>query len=265
MEIQGIQVSNLPNGAHFNFMEEVAALIAAHQAAAERVAAVLAPFRAALTEEDAALKISAKSLTTDRITAADRERDRLFSLVKGIVGNWRNHPDPALAEAAARLWQSIADYAITPSMQLDRETGLLTNLVADWQSTLAAQVAALHLTETVAALAARNDEVKALTAARADEYTLRYSRNLRTARLATDDAYRALVRRINAYLELGETDTFGPIAERLNTRITGYKQQVLRQSASHTTTPGGAPDTPVTPPTGGGDAGGDNTDEDVLS
>lgn len=237
MQIQGITLTNLPNGAHFNLMDEVAqrlaALIADDAVARERVAQLTEAFNAALATEDEALKVSQKSLLTDAIADADAARDSLISLLKGLVDNWFRHPDPAMSTAAATLRQSLRDYGIDPSMQLDKETGLITNLVQDWQTTLAPQVATLFLTDTVGALKAKNDEVKELTARRADEYALRYSRNLRAARLATDDAYRAIIRRINAWLEIGADTVFDDFATYLNTRLTGYKQQVLRQSASY--------------------------------
>lgn len=262
--IQGIQASSLPNGAHYNFMQEVATAISADTPAATALGAIFTAFTAALATEDAALKVSQKSFLTDDINAADTGRDRFLSIANGVLNAWERHPDPVIAARARRLRQSLRDYGIDPNMQLDKETGLLSNLITDWQGPLREDVAALALTETVEAMRVKNEEVKTLVARRADEYTLRYSHNLRAARLATDEAYRTLIRRINAYLEIGADDTFTALAGHLNTRIISYKQQVLRQPTSvrggSTST---APSTPSTPPSGGGDNTGDG--DDVLS
>lgn len=279
MEIQKIQLDHLPNGAHFNLMEEVstalAALVAADEAVRTRVEALFNAFRTALATEDTALKVSQKSLLTDDITAADTDRDRYYSMLKGLVQNWRHHPDTAVSAAADVLWQSLRDYAIDPAMQMDKETGLLTNLVGDWQTTHADRVAALHLTDIVEQLRVRNEAVKTLVARRADEYALRSSRNLRAARLATDDAYRALVRRCNAHLEIGDAPALAPFAAHLNTRITAYKQQVLHQPATKGNGGTGSGNgNPVTPPAenpgsgekpgSGSNPGGGDQNEDVL-
>lgn len=249
--IQGIQTSSLPNGAHFNFMEEVHLALNADEAARTRLAQLFTDFAAALATEDQALKVSQKSLLTDNITQADTDRDRLLSLLKSLVKTWKDHPDEAIAADARILAQSLADYGINPSMQLDKESGLLTNLIDDWQTKLKTHVEALHLADTVTKLKEKNELVKSLVAQRADEYTQRYTHNLRAARLATDNAYRALVRRINAYQEIGADEVFEAFAAHINMRITGYKQQVLHQPASVRT--GGTttttkPAKPVTPP-----------------
>lgn len=81
---------------------------------------------------------------------------------------------------------------------------------------------------------------------------------LRAARLVTDEAYRAAIKRVNAYLEIDEDNTFNDFANYMNTRIAHYKQQVLKQPASKVPDdkPIITPDDPTDPPVvepGGGD------------
>lgn len=257
MEIQGIQVSSLPNGAHFNFMEEVTTRLNGDTAARDKISAKFTALTNALKVEDEALKISQKSLLTDDITEADSARDKLYRILKGMVENWIKHPDPAINKAAVILKQSIKDYNIDPNGQMDKETGLLTNLIGDWETKLKDQVSALYLTSTLADLKAKNELLKSLVEKRTDEYTVRNSRNLRAARLITDEAYRAVIKRVNAYLEIGEDSAFNDFANYMNTRIVHYKQQVLKQSAGKVPDdkPVITPDDPVTPPVDNPDSG----------
>lgn len=259
MEIQGIQLSSLPNGAHFTFMEEVITRLNNDTAAKNKLSTKFTALTDAMRAEDEALKISQKSLLTDDITDADTARDKLYIILKGLVDNWLKHPDPAIKKSAVILKQSLKDYNINPNGQMDKETGLLTNLIDDWETKLKEHVAALFLTSTLAELKAKNELLKSLVEQRADEYTVRNSRKLREARLIADEAYRGVIKRVNAYLEIGEDNIFNDFANYMNTRIAHYKQQVLKQPAGKVPDdkPIITPDDPVTPPVDNPDGGGD--------
>ena len=65
---------------------------------------------------------------------------------------------------------------------------------------------------------------------------------MKTARSASDDAYRALVKMVNALaLVFGETD-YADFIDYVNTEITHYKREVLGQKATATTTGGTSTD-----------------------
>ena len=79
------------------------------------------------------MKLSRKSLLTDDIAEADAKRDSLYSGYKKAVQGFLNLPVEAMAQAAKVLNQHLKDYGIDPKMQLDRETGMLINFIADWR------------------------------------------------------------------------------------------------------------------------------------
>ena len=61
---------------------------------------------------------------------------------------------------------------------------------------------------------------------------------LKTARTASDNAYRALVKMVNALaLVFGEKD-YAPFIDYVNTEITHYKREVLGQKSSAPSTSG---------------------------
>ena len=79
---------------------------------------------------------------------------------------------------------------------------------------------------------------------------------MKAARTASDEAYRQLVKMVNALaLVFGEAD-YADFIDYVNTEIVHFKREVLNQKASTTTAPSDSPETPSapsTPSTGGGD------------
>ncbi|MBP3365570.1 MAG: hypothetical protein J6K96_01115, partial [Treponema sp.] len=198
-EIGSIFLGNMNNAAHFLFVSNMAERAEKDAAVAEKCAAQVAALRSAVTAEDENLQVSAKSLTTDRIAAADRLRDQLYAGYKKAVAGYAEFPASEMAEAAAALQQHIRDYKIDTQAQLDKETGLLVNFVQDLEGRLAEQVKTLSLTAFVAQLKAANEEVHELTGQRTDERSARTAGALKAARAASDGAYRELVSHVNAH------------------------------------------------------------------
>lgn len=103
-----------------------------------------------------------------------------------------------MATAAKELDQHMTDYAINPQMQLDKETGMMFNFNADLVGKYAEQVSKLGPTMYVTAMKEANDKLHKLTTQRTDERALQVSGTLKAAHTETDEAYRNLVKRVNA-------------------------------------------------------------------
>ena len=138
-------------------------------------------------------------MLTDEISDADRERDQLLSGYRAAVKGFRNVSVLAMADAAKVLWQNLKDYKIDPSMQLERETGLINNLIDDCEKKYAAQVTQLSLTPYVTVLKAANAKVESLLVQRTEIKSTQVLGALRLARLQSDAAYRLLVKIVNPW------------------------------------------------------------------
>ena len=227
-EIQSIFLGNLNNAAHFMFVSNMAERAEKDSAVSEKCKAQVAALREAVTAEDENLQISAKSLTTDKIAAADRLRDQLYAGYKKAVAGYVNFPVEEMADAAKALNQHIKDYKIDVQAQLDKETGLLVNFVQDLEGKFAEQVKALSLGAFVEKLKAANEEVRSLTGQRTDERSAKTAGALKTARAASDEAYKMLVLHVNAHALLeGETE-YAAFIDYANTEIEHFKQKVLK-------------------------------------
>ena len=175
---------------------------------------------------------------TDDIAKADIDRDALYAGYKKAVEAFLAMPIADMAQAAKVLAQHIKDYKINTAGQLDKETGLLVNFITDLEDKYSAQVAKLGLTEFVTNLKEANERVRMLTLQRTNEKMGVTVGALKAARTASDDAYRALVKMVNALaLVYGEKD-YTAFIDYANTEITHYKREVLNQMASAPSTSG---------------------------
>ena len=257
-EIYDINIQRMNNGAHFTFVSNILARAEADTAVKGKASELVSNFKTAVNAEDEALKISQKSLLTDEIAKADSDRDALYAGYKKAVEGFLAMPIADMAQAAKILSQHIKDYKINTADQLDKETGLLVNFISDLEDKYAAQVAKLGLTAFVTNLKEANERVRTLTLQRTNEKIGITVGALKTARTASDDAYRALVKMVNALaLVFGEKD-YTAFIDYVNTEITHYKREVLGQKASAPSTSGNsAVDSGSTStPSGGGSTSG---------
>ena len=251
-EIYDINIQRMNNGAHFTFVSNILARAEADTAVKGKASELVSNFKAAVAAEDEALKISQKSLLTDEIAKADSDRDALYAGYKKAVEGFLAMPIADMAQAAKILSQHIKDYKINTADQLDKETGLLVNFISDLGDKYAAHVAKLGLTAFVTSLKEANERVRTLTLQRTNEKMGVTVGALKTARTASDDAYRALVKMVNALaLVFGEKD-YTAFIDYVNTEITHYKREVLGQKASAPSTSGSSSaDSGCSTPSGG--------------
>ena len=237
-EIYDINIQRMNNGAHFTFVSNILARAEADTAVKGKASELVSNFKVAVAAEDEALKISQKSLLTDDITKADSDRDALYAGYKKAVEAFLAMPIADMAQAAKVLAQHIKDYKINTAGQLDKETGLLVNFITDLEDKYSAQVAKLGLTAFVTNLKEANERVRMLTLQRTNEKMGVTVGALKAARTSSDDAYRALVKMVNALaLVFGEKD-YTAFIDYVNTEVTHYKREVLNQKASAPSTSG---------------------------
>ena len=258
-EIYDINIQRMNNGAHFTFVSNILARAEADTTVKGKASELVSNFKAAVSAEDEALKISQKSLLTDEIAKADSDRDALYAGYKKAVEGFLAMPIADMAQAAKILSQHIKDYKINTADQLDKETGLLVNFISDLEDKYAAQVAKLGLTAFVTNLKEANERVRTLTLQRTNEKIGITVGALKTARTASDDAYRALVKMVNALaLVYGEKD-YTSFIDYVNTEVTHYKREVIGQKAKTPSTSGSSlvttPDNGNKPSSGGSSSG----------
>ena len=225
--IEPISLEHMSNGSHFLFITDTVGLATADAKVKTKVTAELTALQTALKAEDDALALSKANLLSKEIKAIDAERDKHYKALRKAIKFFLNHPDAQLVKAAARLEQLLKDYNINPAMQLDRETGLLLNLISDLETKSAADVTALALTPVVQAMKQTNDKLREVTRARANDRAVQIVGQLKQAQHASAEAYRTLIQKVNALAVVeGEAD-YADFISKMNEQVKHYKQEVL--------------------------------------
>ena len=233
-KINGISITRLNNGAHDNFIYTILKRAFADKTVMTKTAREVENLKSAFDEEERMFGVSRKSLLTDEIAAANKERTAIYIGYKRAVKGFLNVPDEEMADAAKVLFQQIKDHRISPYDQMHKKTGALMILLEDLEDKYSAQVAKLSLGPFVTTMKAANERMKALYVQRSDERTCITVHGLKKARFATDAAYRALVDMVNALNLVSGNDEFSDFIDYVNTEIVQYKRLALGRRSSAT-------------------------------
>ena len=229
MEILKIHLVNLHNEEHFKLQTEVKDLVETFTPAALGIESLYAAYLPYFANEEEALDVIRKSSLTDDLIAADTLRDTTFSGLVGTVKSMANHYKAEIRAAAARLQVVFDNYGNIAIKSYDKETTAINQLIADLEGTYAADVATLGLTEWVAELKAQNMAFDILKKSRHTEDSTKTLFKMKEERSNVDERFRAIVKRINALIEVnGEAAYKGFVAE-LNSRITACNNIIAQR------------------------------------
>ena len=228
-EVKSIDLKSVSNGAHFVFVESICKRLDSETELLknEYFKKVADALKAAFNEENRYFALSKKSASTDEILAADADRDTLYSAYYRSVKSFLRVSTPDLHTAAKTLWQSLVDYGIKPSMQLERETGAIQNLLEDCEQKYSAEVAKLGLQTVLASLKTANAKVSELLYSRTTEQSKQVAGALRKARQQSDEAFKQVRKVANAMATLGSAEALKPFADFVNQLIKRYEDEVL--------------------------------------
>ena len=254
-EITTIHLPAVSNGAHFVFIESICKRLDSETELLknEYLKKAADALKAAFNEENRYFALSKKSASTDEILAADADRDTLYSAYYRSVKSFLRVSSSDLHTAAKTLWQSLVDYGIKPSMQLERETGAIQNLLADCEQKYSAEVAKLGLQTVLASLKTANAKVSELLYSRTTEQSKQVAGALRKARQQSDEVFKQVRKVANAMATLGSAEALKPFADFVNQLIKRYEDEVLpkKKKADDGKQPGDKPGDGKKPGDGG--------------
>ena len=254
-EVKSIDLKSVSNGAHFVFIESICKRLDSETELLknEYFKKAADALKAAFNEENRYFALSKKNASTDEILAADADRDTLYSAYYRSVKSFLRVSSADLHTAAKTLWQSLVDYGIKPSMQLERETGAIQNLLEDCEQKYSAEVAKLGLQTVLASLKTANAKVSELLYSRTTEQSKQVAGALRKARQQSDEAFKQVRKVANAMATLGSAEALKPFADFVNQLIKRYEDEVLpkKKKADDGKQPGDKPGDGKKPGDGG--------------
>ena len=225
IEIKRLRAERLTNGAHFIFISDVLRYAENDTVVKTKVAAEIKALKDALKGEDEMLSVSQKDLNTDAI--------KDYCVVRDTIKANLNHPDSETATSAKQLNQRLKDYRIDPEMQLDRETGMLINLIEDLEAEYAPAVAKLNLGVVVAELKSANDKLEGLIKVRLEARANLVKGGLRDARQLADGVYRKLTEKVNALMVVEGAEKYVDYADKMNEEVSHYKSVIDAAQKNH--------------------------------
>jgi hypothetical protein len=231
MKILSSKLSRFLNGEHFEFITEVIALVNKYGDAALDVVVAFAALVAAYAKEKLAIDPIRKSRYTELINEADNIRDTTFIGLREMIKAAMKHFDEQVRASAEALMIVFKSFGPINRVGKDSESGHVTKLITDLQTTYAADVATVGVAEWVVRLDAENRALEALVERRYEEWNSRTDLRMVDVRAEVDAAYHALTERVNALYVIHPRPDGLAFIEELNLRIKHYDTIVKEREA----------------------------------
>lgn len=198
-------------------------------------------FSTALSALELSFHQAQKSGYTDKIAAADDNRDNIFIGLNGMVQSMTRFPDKAIADAATAILLLIQKHGEGIIRLPQREeTAVIASILSELKSAeMAPAVQLIGLTPWVDKLYDANTDFSNLYSNRTEKEAEFINGLTRAERQATQLAFEQLVRAIEAYAFIDGEAAYKSLADKINTEIgkaqqAGKSRSTLNQNSENT-------------------------------
>ena len=225
MEIKFLRRCNLQHLEHYQFANHL--LTMAKEANVEKLTAVLKPLEDAFKAEDEAMFPKKGNEMNAQLRELDDRRDKAYYSLQHAVDAGLYSEEAAELEAAKRIDEIMKRYAGVATMNYDKETGGLKNLLADLAETEAAK--ALKVLHAEGAVKRLGDHNKAFDEAFRGRFAGdKKLFDMKALRRVTDKAIDAVVRRIDSLDDLEPSAAITALINRYN-QLVDNRHTLLKQ------------------------------------
>ena len=225
MEIKKIFKRELQHLEHYQFANHL--LTMAKEANVEKLTAVLKPLEDAFKDEDEAMFPKKGNEMNAQLRELDDRRDKAYYSLQHAVDAGLYSEETAELEAAKRIDEIMKRYAGVATMNYDKETGGLKNLLADLAETEAAK--ALKVLHAEGAVKRLGDHNKAFDEAFRGRFAGdKKLFDMKALRRVTDKAIDAVVRRIDSLDDLEPSAAITALINRYN-QLVDNRHTLLKQ------------------------------------
>ena len=225
MEIKFLRRCNLQHLEHYQFANHL--LTMAKEANVEKLTAVLKPLEDAFKAEDEAMFPKKGNEMNAQLRELDDRRDKAYYSLQHAVDAGLYSEETAELEAAKRIDEIMKRYAGVATMNYDKETGGLKNLLADLAETEAAKaLKVLHAEGAVKRIGDHNQAFDEAFRGRFAGDKKLY--DMKALRRVTDKAIDAVVRRIDSLDDLEPSAAITALINRYN-QLVDNRHTLLKQ------------------------------------
>jgi len=224
MKIKSIDYKTLRNDEHLGFMTEVRNTLAKQRASAIDVPdELVALLNQAINNEDLSYKIVTKSSLTEEISRLDAVSDSLIVGFTTMLRAFNIHYDLEFQAASNRVLIVYKAFGDIRNKSYVAQTTDTVNFLQELNGKLQPDIALLGLEGWVTRIEEANNAFLATYNARQGEQAEKDAlTRLRECRNETDEAYRAIVNRVNAGIVFNGEDKYKDFVIALNVSIDYY-------------------------------------------
>ena len=225
MELKTIEKGRLQHLEHYQFTDHL--LTMAKEANVAKLTAVLKPLEDAFKAEDEAVFPQRGNAMNAQLRELDDRRDKAYYSLQHAVDAGLYSEEAEELEAAKRVSEIMKRYAGVATMNYDKETGGLKNLLADLAETEAAKaLKVLHAEGAVKRISDHNQAFDEAFRGRFAGDKKLY--DMKALRRVTDKAIDAVVRRIDSLDDLEPSAPITALINRYN-QLVDNRHTLLKQ------------------------------------
>ena len=225
MEIKFLRRCNLQHLEHYQFTDHL--LTMTKEANVAKLTAVLKPLEDAFKAEDEAVFPQRGNAMNAQLRELDDRRDKAYYSLQHAVDAGLYSEEAEELEAAKRVSEIMKRYAGVATMNYDKETGGLKNLLADLAETEAAKaLKVLHAEGAVKRISDHNQAFDEAFRGRFAGDKKLY--DMKALRRVTDKAIDAVVRRIDSLDDLEPSAAITALINRYN-QLVDNRHTLLKQ------------------------------------
>ena len=250
-------VSHFPLAYYFSAMQAFDTRIGAVVSSLERLIQLRAQQHQLFTNFDSAYQQSRKSMSTKNVSELDKNRDNYGYVMEHVAALWAEKlDDEDLNIHGRRVQQVFKDYNFRITEALVAENAKVDNMEQRFaEPTLAADLAAMGLTELNQRFAAKTAEIKQVMQQRNEENSALATGLVKQAREALEQGYRQMITYLNAVQEIQPEEQISQAAQFYNQDIKKIEEQIAQSRKKKK----GEDVEPEPAPDEGGDGGSDVT------
>ena len=233
-KLEKLYLKNLRNSEHFQFHKLFIALLLEFNGILKKVQALFDTYTRLVDDEDVALKKIVKSRLTDKIFEADSERDNLYGGLLNANRAALRHFSSDVREAAENVKIVLNSYGNPTQKSYNEETSIIYNLLQDLSGKYRDDVKTAGLLAWVAELEKSNLAIEQLMKERRDEAATLTELAMKECRAKADDAYRAMLKRLEALVEIEGEAEYAELIRKHNLDIDKFSVTLARRTTKKT-------------------------------